>query len=207
MDELKERILSESSQLFMNKGCKSLTMDGIANNLGVSKRTIYETFKDKEDLLEQAIIYKWGKSFQETMELLSDSSHNVLESILKMCYSTSEVVIQMHMNFIAEMKKFYPKVYQNTFLKLKGEQMGFYERIMQRGIEEGLISKDVDPRITTYIIGDLNELMAKDMQYPYNLYTKKELFFYTVIKYIRGISTIEGIKIIDEYFEKEGMDR
>ena len=202
MDELKNRILSESGELFITVGCKSITMDDIANSLGISKRTIYEIFKDKEDLLEQAIVYNLEKGFEQNRQLIDDdTSHNILETILNMCYSTSEVVLKMHVNFVAEMQKFYPKVYQNTFLRLRGTQVKYYERVMKRGIEQGVIGKDVSPTLATHIIWELNELFNKSRTHPYNLFSVRELFFHTIIKYMRGIATLKGIKIIDDYFK------
>ena len=201
MDELKERILSEASELFVSIGCKSITMDSIANSLGMSKRTLYETFKDKEELLEQAIIYKWGKNFEKTKAVLDTPNCNMLEAMMNVCFSTSEVVLKMHMNFQNEMKKFYPKVYQNTFLKLKESQAGYFEGLIKKGISEGLLCEDTDPTLTTSIIGFLGELINTDRQHPYELFTKRELFYHSTIKYIRGISTLKGIKIIDGYFD------
>lgn len=201
MDELKERILSESGELFMTVGCKSITMDDIANSLGVSKRTIYEIFKDKEDLLEQAITYKLEKGFEQNKQTIDDVSHNVIESVLQMCYSTSEVVLRMHMNFIAEMQKFYPKVYQDTFLRLRDSHMNYYKDIMQKGIEQGVIGEDVSPLLVTQIIDDLHELLGKSRLHPYNLFSMRELFYHTIIKYMRGVATLKGIQIIDDYFK------
>ena len=202
MDELKERILAEASELFVTMGCKSITMDSIANSLGMSKRTLYEAFKDKEDLLEQAIIYKWGENFKKTKAVLDAPNNNMLETMIGMCFSTSEVVLKMHMNFQNEMKKFYPKVYQNTFLKLKESQAGYFEGLVKKGMSEGLLCEDIDPTLTTAIIGFLSELINTDQQHPYELFTKRELFYHSTIKYIRGISTLKGIKIIDDYFSK-----
>ena len=81
--ELKERIINETNGLLKIKSCRLLTMDEIANNLGISKRTLYEQFKDKSSLLENCFNMNFEKAVIDSYKIV-ETSENSLVSILLM---------------------------------------------------------------------------------------------------------------------------
>ena len=108
--ELRERILVTATEAFASKGIKSITMDDIAAALGISKRTLYEVFSDKETLLEECIL-KGQKEGDEFLRNVLASSENVLEVLLK-CYQRSiEQIHATNKQFFEDIKK-YPKAYE-----------------------------------------------------------------------------------------------
>ena len=111
--ELRERIIDTAVESFSAHGIKSITMDDIATSLGISKRTLYEVFSDKETLLEECIL-KGQKEGDEFLKNVLATSGNVLEVLLK-CYQRS--IEQFH----ATNKKFFEDITENallhTFLK------------------------------------------------------------------------------------------
>ena len=109
-EELKERIIKQALEDFATHGIKSIRMDDIANALKISKRTLYETFEDKETLLRECILYHQVTSRAALKELVANST-NVLEVIL-ICYQASvEAYHRVNKAFFDDMKKS-PKVYE-----------------------------------------------------------------------------------------------
>lgn len=108
--ELKERIIERAMQAFKTHGIKCITMDDIAASMGISKRTLYEVFANKEMLLEDCI----RKERQETNEyirtILGQSAH-VLEVLLKLYLRSIEKFHTTHKSFFEDIKK-YPKAYE-----------------------------------------------------------------------------------------------
>lgn len=88
--ELRERILVTATEAFASKGIKSITMDDIAAALGISKRTLYEVFSDKESLLKECIL-KAQSDREAYLQEVYEQSHNVLEVILAVFQKSIEV--------------------------------------------------------------------------------------------------------------------
>ena len=108
--ELRERIITAATEAFTSKGIKSITMDDIAAALGISKRTLYEVFSDKESLLKECIL-KAQADRDKYLQKIFEQSHNVLEVILAVFQKSIEVFHQTNKRFFEDIKK-YPKVYE-----------------------------------------------------------------------------------------------
>lgn len=107
--ELKERIIATATEAFTTKGIKSITMDDIAAALGISKRTLYEVFVDKESLLKDCILTVQAERDRYLQEVY-EQSHNVLEVILAVFQKSIEMFHKTNKRFFEDIKK-YPKVY------------------------------------------------------------------------------------------------
>ena len=113
--ELRERIITAATEAFTSKGIKSITMDDIAAALGISKRTLYEVFSDKESLLKECIL-KAQADRDKYLQKIFEQSHNVLEVILAVFQKSIEVFHQTNKRFFEDIKK-YPKGF---FVKFGG---------------------------------------------------------------------------------------
>lgn len=91
--ELRERIITAATEAFTSKGIKSITMDDIAAALGISKRTLYEVFSDKESLLKECIL-KMQAEREKYLQEVFEHSHNVLEVILTVFRKASRYFIR-----------------------------------------------------------------------------------------------------------------
>ena len=108
--ELRERIIMTATEAFTLKGIKCITMDDIAAALGISKRTLYEVFADKESLLKECILQKQAERDKYLQEIY-EQSNNVLEVILAVFQKSIEIFHQTNKRFFEDIKK-YPKVYE-----------------------------------------------------------------------------------------------
>ncbi len=112
--ELKERIINETNGLLKIKSCRLLTMDEIANNLGISKRTLYEQFKDKSSLLENCFNMNFEKAVIDSYKIV-ETSENSLVSILLMLKKANSSIHTIKYDYIKDLNKYYPEIYQKTF--------------------------------------------------------------------------------------------
>lgn len=97
--ELRERIVVTATEAFTSKGIKSITMDDIAAALGISKRTLYEVFSDKESLLKECIL-KAQADRDKYLQQIFEESHNVLEVILAVFQKSIEVFHKTNKRFL-----------------------------------------------------------------------------------------------------------
>lgn len=97
--ELRERIIMTATEAFTLKGIKCITMDDIAAALGISKRTLYEVFADKESLLKECILHKQAER-DKYLQAIYEQSNNVLEVILAVFQKSIEIFHQTNKRFL-----------------------------------------------------------------------------------------------------------
>ena len=114
--ELRERIIEVSSELFMSNGFKSVTMDEVAAANGISKRTLYEHFKDKTNLLEECLLMMEEK-MKEVGEKAFSGSRSILELVCIEHESQTDIMINMRIRLFDELKKYYPELYNKMYVR------------------------------------------------------------------------------------------
>ena len=133
--ELKDRIINETNGLLQIKSCRLITMDEIANNLGISKRTLYEQFKDKSNLLEDCFNMNFEKAVNESNKII-ESSENSLVSILLMLKKANSSIHTIKYDYIKDLNKYYPEIYQKTFERHINFQKELRNKLLLEALEE-----------------------------------------------------------------------
>ena len=196
--ELRERIIDTSTELFMSNGCKSVTMDEVASANGISKRTLYEHFKDKTNLLEECLV-----SMEEKMRELGERAFNGSKSIIEMVFleheTQTDLVINMRIRFFEELKKFYPALYDKMYGRFLDYHKVTTKKFLERGQQEGLFLKNIDMDLVGKMIFEIANLIQNSEIFSLENHSRKQLFRESLVMYFRGISTGEGIKMIDKY--------
>src|SRR5574344_1655089 len=205
--QIRERVIDNATKLFMSRGCKSLTMDDISSENGISKRTLYKMFKDKSSLLE-ACIYNIAQKRKRYLLNISNSSDNVIEFLLKIHDFESKYMDNTNEVFFEEIKRFYPNDYEKSFLGMREEHLKYIKLLLIDGREQGVfIDNGGDIEIEAQV---LISFVKGPSYWSYdidaNKYTRKELFYSTVVMYLRGLSTPKGIKIIDDFFADKNIN-
>ena len=196
-------IVETAHTMFIEFGIKDVKMDDIAARLSISKRTIYELFNDKEDLLLEVLKYQNDKMCENGREIIRSSSH-ILEIILKLYNLHFELLKKVNNKFFAELNK-YPRIYKERQNK-EAQNTKKFSAWMEMGRQQGLFREDADFDILTFIIKrDLTTILEVKMQTGHtelNRYTPDELGRKLILFYLRGISTPKGQMIIEEYLKR-----
>ncbi|WP_455591565.1 TetR/AcrR family transcriptional regulator [Bacteroides sp.] len=195
--DLRDRIISTATEAFTTHGIKCITMDDIAASLGISKRTLYEVFQDKESLLMECIL-KDQRELGVFLEEVLASSKNVLEVIL-VCYQRSiERFHNTNKRFFEDLKK-YPKVYEmmrNYRDKDSESTINFFKT----GVSQGIFRDDVNFAIVNLLVHEqLDMLMNTDICKEHSFLEVYESIMFT---YIRGISTEKGAKVLEDFIKE-----
>ena len=198
---IKERIVENSIDLFMKRGCKSVTMDEIASENGISKRTLYENFEDKNSLLKECLCTAYERTKNAT-EQVFNSSENVYDLIFKIHECKTNQRYNFKMSFIMELKKFYPEVYDVMRLKFASFHSESAHNFIDRGQKENLIMRDLNKEIVTKAIITMSDIMMNGDVFSGLNATRRQIFKETILLYIRGISTKRGIELLDNYLNK-----
>lgn len=196
--ETRERIIVESSNLFKRYGIRSITMDQIAENLGISKRTIYEIFSTKDDLLNACITYGMDEKKKTSQEILKNSA-NILEAFLLHIKKNIEAMNSISPLFMLDAMKFHSKVFKN---KMKEREVSAYNHIVdfiKAGKAEGYFRPQINEDIVSKLIIEQFKIIGNDNLFPPDKYSKSEIFENIAVNFLRGIASIKGLGIIDNF--------
>lgn len=193
-NELKERILEYSEKEFYANGVKQVKMDNIANYLSISKRTLYEIYPTKEDLLLECL-KKHDTAYESRIEqYIEESNPNAIEIIIFSYKMKLEHFLQLNPLFLDELCK-YKRVISYFEARDKERDTNF-EWLFNRGVEEGFFRKDLNPRIISNMFTvSLKEAIDNEL---YKEFGMEYLFRDIVFTLVRGICTIKGIEAIDQ---------
>src|ERR1700744_2493142 len=141
-----ERIIRGGEELFMQAGIKSVTMDDIARHLGMSKKTIYQFFKDKNELVIALIKMKLQDDECQMAEIISGSG-NVIEEMINMMKCSEEMFARINPIVIHDLQKYHPeawKQFQDFKMKVLVQTM---EDLLEKGTKQGYIRPDIDIKV------------------------------------------------------------
>lgn len=189
---LRERIIEKAMQDFSMHGIRAVKMDDLATELGISKRTLYEIFKDKETLLFEGIKV-YGDRKREYMHNYSEEGHHVIEIIMEAYRMKVEEVRAVNPSFYLDLMK-YPRLAHYMKEAQQKSREGFLN-FMHRGIEDGYFRQDVNYELVPHIFDALGQyILTNSLVQQYSV---EELFSNCFLIALRGFCTTKGLQAID----------
>jgi AcrR family transcriptional regulator len=202
--DYKQRIIEEAAIMFRTYGIRSVTMDMLANQMGISKRTIYEVFRDKDELLQGVL--KWMTAKQkELMTKLFAESDNIIEAIFKMLKLMSDHFQKMSPAFRMDVKRYHSDIMNKLDEQSELPYYGTNSEILRKGIAEGVFRKDIDIEITNKCLLEVARMTNDKDVFPPDSYLNKDVIRNFYINYLRGLSTNKGLDLID-FYENNGIE-
>jgi AcrR family transcriptional regulator len=193
-----ERIILGSEELFLSAGIKSVTMDDIAGHLGMSKKTIYQFFKDKNELVI-ALVKKKLKEDEDQMRDIISKSGNVIDEMINMMKCSEDIFSRINPIVIHDMQKYHPDAWMH-FQRFKSDVLVHeMEALLIKGIEQGYIRPEIDVKILAKMRVSQVELGFNAQIFPiaeFNAW-KVQQQFNEHFNY--GICTLKGYKLLNEY--------
>jgi len=199
--ENKERILVKAEELFMQYGIRSVSMDDIANNLGMSKKTLYQYFTDKDELVD-AVVDGHIKEIQQDCLGCKTDAGNAIHEIFNMMERIMEEFNNMNPMLLYDLEKFHFKAYR----RFREHKDKFLAQVIRENIEWGIKDELYRPDINVDV---MCRFRLESMMIPfnvglfppgkYNLAVTSEI---VLVHFVYGIATIKGHKLIQKYHEQ-----
>lgn len=198
---MREKILERANDLFLKLGFKSVTMDEIANELAISKKTIYKYYENKETLIEACVI-NMQDSIDQIINSISNQGLNAIEENFAIKNIFKDMFKKVETSPMHQLKKYYPTIYNKVMSR---EACTFSECIMsniEKGIEEKIYRENLDKEIITKLYFTLvfgsyeNEIFSNNMKGIFD--TEMQILEY----HTRAISTLYGISILERELVK-----
>ncbi|OJW15955.1 TetR/AcrR family transcriptional regulator [Mucilaginibacter sp. 44-25] len=193
-----ERIILGAEELFLQAGIKSVTMDDIAKHLGMSKKTIYHFFNDKNDLVIALVKKKLIEDECQIQDIIN-SSANVMEEMINMMKCSEEIFGRINPIVIHDMQKYHPLAW-SEFQKFKSEVLVHtLEELLTKGIHQGFIRPDIDVRVLAKMRVNQVEMGFNTAIFPVSQFSPWKVQYQLLEHFNYGICTLKGHELLDKY--------
>jgi len=193
-----ERIILGGEELFLKAGIKSVTMDDIAKHLGMSKKTIYQFFKDKNELVI-ALVQKKLKEDEDQMGDIVSKSGNVIEGMINMMKCSEDIFARINPIVIHDMQKYHPDAWKQFQNFKSGVIVQTLEELLKKGIEQGYIRPDIDVKVIARMRMIQVETGFNTTFFPHSEFNVWKVQQQFLEHFNYGVCTLEGYKLLDEY--------
>jgi AcrR family transcriptional regulator len=197
-EDIAEKILSAAEELFSKYGIRSITMDDIAKELGMSKKTIYQYYKDKNEMVVK-ITERYMQEDETCMQDIENNSQNAVEAVLKMSDYFRQELSDVNPAMIYDIKKYHPEAWSLHQSYSKTRFIESFEKNYDWGVQDGLYRKDLNVRILAHL-----RLAEINLTFDESVFSNKEFNVIDVHitmteHFLRGILTDKGFQKFNEY--------
>ncbi len=200
--EVRERIITGSDELFLRYGIKSITMDDIASHLSISKKTIYQHFQDKDDLVITVTDAHMIRE-QSEIDAIIKESENAIDEMMRISQFIRANMVNMNPSVLFDLQKYHPKAFQKF---AEHKEACIFKTVvdnMVKGKEQGYYRKEVNETILAKLRMEQIQLAFNPQVFPptaFNLLEVQMEFFW---HFVMGIVTPEGAQLIEQYKSKD----
>lgn len=193
---LKERIIQQASEMFSLHGVKRVSMDELASNLGISKRTIYGAFNSKEDVL-RSCINSFQESKRQNISEIINNSENIIHGYMQVIdyYKYTRLPESI---LWEDIYKYYPEMYK-CILKNAEKNRNYFKQLLKEGIKDNYLREDLHFDGIVYMLDISTFMINSGIPSVRASYLRTDLIFNIMVNMLRGVSTTKGSEIIDKY--------
>lgn len=195
IDDLKN-ILLKVRELYLKYGIKSITMDDVARELSISKKTLYQFVSDKDDLVGKFINYEIELRQEEICKCFQ-VGFNAIEELFEISLFMNKMMRNQNPVTEYDLRKYYPHHYEKT-VKSRRERMYNYVLLnLKKGKEEGLYREDMEEEIIAKMYLSRSENIQYSELFTVEEFTSLKLFAELITYHVRGIATEKGITVLE----------
>jgi AcrR family transcriptional regulator len=196
--EPRERIVNKAHELFMRYGIRSVSMDEVANHLGMSKKTIYQFYTDKDELVSDVIDIEIRKS-EKVCSSHKDKSENAIHEVFMAVDMVLEILSSMNPMLLFDLEKYHPKAHEkHTAFKNKFLLQIIHDNL-EWGKREGLYREEIKTAIIARFRLASMMIIFNPEQFPLGKLSLAEVVTEVTDNFLYGLATHKGQKLIQKY--------
>ncbi|PIW70315.1 MAG: hypothetical protein COW08_02500 [Ignavibacteriales bacterium CG12_big_fil_rev_8_21_14_0_65_30_8] len=191
-NELKFRILNSADELFLKYGFKKVTMDEIAQDLGISKKTIYKYFSSKKDLVLSILELKKQEVNNYLTNLIKDTELDFISKLKRLMNFIGTVTVRLTSPVASDIQKNFPEVWNDLMKHRKQNTLRVFTSLINEGIKENVFRDDIDKELVVLIyVNTMQQMLNPDtlVKIPF---TAPQVFDAAITIMFEGIMTEEG---------------
>jgi AcrR family transcriptional regulator len=198
---MREKIIHKSADLFLSYGFKSVTMDDIANALGISKKTIYQHFENKTKLIE-AVTFSLFDKICDGIDCICNKSNNPIEELYDIKMFVMNYLKNEKTSPQYQLKKYYPQIYQRLHLKQFEKMHKSVKDSIQKGIDTKLFRPNIDVEFISRMYFNGMSGIKDDTIFPSEKFTMDYLMESYLEYHLRAICNENGLVILNQFINK-----
>ena len=155
--QLRERVLSHAGKRFFEEGFSRITTDELSRELGISKKTLYREFRSKKEILGAVVRRKLEEVERELAEVCDDEGRGFLERLRAQLHVATRIGHTLSKPFISDLARFAPELWEEISRFRQERVFSRMERLLRAGQEEGLLRREVEPKLLVTIVVTIAE--------------------------------------------------
>ncbi len=198
----KEKIVNGALELYMRMGVKSVNMDKVATNLGISKKTLYVYFDNKQDLVNHC----FQKHYDLVSEMINTTAaqfENAIDELFAIDESCSLVMKQTNPYLLGELKRYYPNTWALIEQLKQKVLFNIMKKNLNKGVEQGIYRKEIDVDIIAKLMINRIDALINEEVFPLTHYDFRKLLTEIRIYHLRGVATLKGINYLEQKINEE----
>ncbi len=199
--KLNDRILTKAEKLFFKYGLKSISMDDLSRELGISKKTLYQSVENKKDLIGQVFQNHTAKELEAIVNIRTEAV-DAIDEMIGVANHVIPTLRQLTPTLIFDMQKYYNDVWQMVDEYNQKEIYKMIKENIERGVKEGVYRDEFHSDIIAKLYVGKTMIMIDESTFPLREYNKENLFKEHMQYHIRGIATTKGLKLLEKHFKK-----
>jgi TetR/AcrR family transcriptional regulator, cholesterol catabolism regulator len=197
MDEIKQKIIAGANELFMKYGIRSVTMDDIASDLGISKKTIYQTFSEKDEIVA-AVVKMHCVMWEHKTDEIAKTTANAIEELLRFSVHFRDQMKRTNPNLMFDMHKYHRETWDEwSQYKAKVIKQKVINTI-NRGITEGYFRKDLNAELLGTFRVEQLEMAFDSSIFPHDKFNFEDVQMQLFDHFIYGCLTRKGLDLYEE---------
>lgn len=197
MDEVKNKILQTAHNQFLKYGIRKMSVQKLVSPMGISTKTVYKYFKNKEELLEEVLRYYFAQQYQQFEQSLEEKS--TIPLFFDIWYIAVEREYSVNNAFFHDLHYYYPELERKAESEIGGAFWDRLKEVMQKGVQEGVFRKNIRSEIILEAIAVLYGKITRTELFLQFKATPYEIFLNTIVPVVRGICTLKGLTELDNY--------
>jgi AcrR family transcriptional regulator len=195
---MENRILFKARDLMIHNGVKHVTMDDIANQLGISKKTIYQFYKDKDALVMAVVNFELEEQSLKCTKT-QESADNAVHEMFMLLVDIQQMFKNMNPLTMSELAKYFPLAFE----KIQKHKDVFMHQIIRdnliKGVAEGLYRSDIDPEILSIYRLETSFVPFNTQLYPFSRFDIAKVTVQIIENFIYGVMSIKGMELMEQY--------
>jgi len=188
---MKEEIIETSLRQFLKHGIRKMTVQKLIGPMGISTKTVYKYFNDKEELLKHCLVKHYSelaKDFDIT------GSSNPVIAIFKLWHNAMELDFGVNHIFYHDLNYYYPRLQDSILHRFFKKRFSKLGELMEKGVKQGYFRNDIVPAMIPEVTSALYSSITRTDQFKKYKLTPGVLMQNTIEAYLRGVCTEKGLK-------------
>jgi AcrR family transcriptional regulator len=194
---MKDEILQTALKQFLKYGIREMSIQKLVAPLGISTKTVYKYFENKEQLLEEALSLYYVQQYGLLQSV--NTGKNVASVLFDVWYIGIETECKVNKVFFHDLNYYYPELEKKVEETISKKVWKHFIKLIKRGIEEGFFREDIDPEIALEAISAVYVSIARTTNFKKFRNPLSHIFLNTITIFIRGFCTPKGVKELDSY--------